>query len=182
MSELSTRGEARARFVQQLPLLLALVVLWMLLWGAVSWLNLVTGALIAVVVTRAFYLPPVELTGRFHPVWFAVFLGRFSSELVVASFQVAAQAFYPRPVTLNAIIAVQLRTRSDFILTLTAISLTLIPGSLAVEVDREKSILYLHLLNIRNTAGVEGMRHKVLAVEHRLARAFGSTEDRRRAN
>ncbi|HEV7956808.1 MAG: Na+/H+ antiporter subunit [Microbacteriaceae bacterium] len=180
MTERDTFAAARANFVQQLPLLIALVVLWMLLWGAVSWLNLITGFLLALLVTRVFYLPPVELSGRFNPIWFAAFLVRFVGELVFASFQVAFQAFDPRGVRSNAVIAVQLHTRSDFIMTLTAIALSLIPGSLVVEADRERSILYLHALNVGDSAGVDQVRSKVLAVENRLVRALGSSDDVRR--
>jgi multicomponent Na+:H+ antiporter subunit E len=159
-----------------------LVLLWMLLWGNVSWLNLVTGLALAVFVTRVFYLPPVELTGRLHPWHLAVFVGNFVWQLVVASFQVAAQAFAPRPVSRNAVIAVQLYTRSDLIMTLTAITLSLIPGSLVLEADREKSILYLHVLNTPDTDAVEKARGAVLLIERRLVRALGSRADLERLN
>jgi multicomponent Na+:H+ antiporter subunit E len=176
-----TRNEGvRWRIRRQLPLLVALVLLWMLLWGSFSWLNLATGIILAVVVTNGLYLPPVELAGRFNPLWFAVFLGTFLSELVVASFQVAFRAFARDPVRTNAVVAVQLRTRSDFIMTITAIALSLIPGSLIVEVDRDRSILYLHALGTRNQADIDKVRNDVLTVEGRLVRALGSTDDVRR--
>jgi len=178
----SERKHVRVRMLHQLPLIVVLVVLWMLLWGNVSWLNLVTGLVLAVFVTRVFYLPPVELTGRLHPWHLAVFVGTFSWQLVTASFQVAAQAFSPRPVSRNAVIAVQLFTRSDLIMTLTAIALSLIPGSLVLEADREKSILYLHVLNTPDPAAVEKAREDVLLIERRLVRALGSRADLERLN
>ncbi|MCU1407881.1 MAG: Na+/H+ antiporter subunit [Glaciihabitans sp.] len=174
------RKRAKRRIVQQAPLLVALVLLWMLLWGNLSLLNLVTGVLLALLVTRIFYLPPVELSGRFNPFWFLAFLLRFLGELVFASFQVAFQALGPRGAKHNAVIAVQLRTRSDFLLTLTAISLSVIPGSLVVEVERERSVLYLHVFNTRSTADLDSARDKALDVEMRLVRALGSTDDVRR--
>ncbi|GAB2451444.1 multicomponent Na+:H+ antiporter subunit E [Conyzicola lurida] len=168
---------AKKRMLHQLPLIVVLVILWMLLWGNPSWLNLVTGLVLAVFVTRVFYLPPVDLTGRFHPWHFAVFVGNFSFQLVTASFQVAAQAFAPRPVKRNAVIGVQLYTRSDLIMTLTAIALSLIPGSLVLEADREKSILYLHVLNTPTTDAVENARSQVLRIERRIVLALGSRDD-----
>jgi multisubunit Na+/H+ antiporter MnhE subunit len=92
------------------------------------------------------YLPPVELSGRFNLFWFVVFLMRFLGSLVVASFQVAFLAFTPRTGRNNSVIAVDLRTRSDFIMTLTAVALSLMPGSFVLDVEREQSILYLHVL------------------------------------
>jgi multicomponent Na+:H+ antiporter subunit E len=165
---------------QQLPLLVALVVLWMLLWGSVSWLNLVTGILLAVGVTRVLYLPPVELSGRFNVIWFVVFLVRFLGQLVVASFLVAFQAFRPRGISRNSIVAVQLVTRSDFIMTVTAVAISVIPGSIVLEADREGGILYLHALGTDDQSSVDAVRETVLRTEARLVRAVGSLDDVRR--
>ena len=177
---MTERKAIRWRIWQQLPLLITLVVLWMLLWGTISWLSLVTGAIIAVLVTRLLYLPPVELSGRFNPFWTIVFLGRFFFDLFIASFQVAFQAFRPRGVRRNAVVEVDLVTRSDFIMTLTAISISLIPGSIVLDVDRHQSILYLHALNMEDDAEIDRLRDKVLSIERMLVRALGSAEDVKR--
>lgn len=176
MTERATK-RARARLWQQVPLLIVLAVLWMLLWGQFTGLSLVTGLILAVLVTRAFYLPPIELSGRLNPWYLAVFTAHFSYKLVVGSFQVALQAFSPQPIRGNGVIAVQLFTRSDLIMTLTAITLSLIPGSLVLEADRERSILYLHVLGAGPGDSVEKTRADVARVERRLVRALGSHED-----
>jgi len=180
MSKKLKTKAVRWRLWQQLPLLVALVVLWMLLWGTISPLSFLSGAVVAVLVTRLFYLPPVELSGRFNPLWGIVFLGRFAFDIVVGSFSVAYQAFRPRGLRNNSVIAVDLVTRSDFIMTLTALAISLIPGSLVVEVDRGRSILYLHAINTESDKDVENLRRKVLSVERALVRALGSVEDVRR--
>ena len=177
MTERELRARVRWRVAQQLPLLVALVVLWMLLWGAINPLNLITGIVLALVVTRFLYLPPVELSGRFNLWWFLVFLARFFVELVAGSFQVAAQAFAPRGGHTNSVIAAQLHTRSDFILTLTAIAVSIIPGSVVIEVDRDNSILYLHVLGTEGRENVESSRARVFETERRIVRALGSRED-----
>jgi len=174
------RIERGAIFVQQLPLLVVLVVLWMLLWGTVSPFSVLSGIVMALVVTRVFYLPPVELSGRVNVLHLAWFLLRFLFDLVRASFQVAAQAFDPRGLRGNAVVAVQLHTRSDFIITITSVVVSLVPGSLVVEIDRERSILYLHALGTRDQAGVEKVKAKVLKVEAEAVRALGSRADLRR--
>ncbi|MGV8884347.1 MAG: Na+/H+ antiporter subunit E [Microbacteriaceae bacterium] len=165
---------------QQTPLLLTLVVLWMLLWGSLTPLTVLTGILLAFVVTRVFYLPAVELPGRFNLFWFGLFLLRFLGELVVASFQVAFQALSRRGVRSNAVIGVQLVTRSDVVMTITAISMSVIPGSLVVEADRTRGILYLHTLGVDTQEKVEAARQKTLDTETRLVRALGSREDLKR--
>lgn len=173
----ATRKEVRGRIWQQLPLLIGLVVLWMVLWGQLTILSALTGIVVAIGVTRVFYLPPVEMPGRINPWYTLVFLAHFFLDVAVASFTVAAQALSPRPIPQSSVIGIQLRTRSDLIMTLDAIAMSLVPGSLVVEADRERSILYLHTFATRTPDDVEAMRAKVLVVEARIVRAIGSTAD-----
>jgi multicomponent Na+:H+ antiporter subunit E len=173
-----TRSEARWRMRQQLPVIALLVVLWMMLWGAVSVLNLVTGTVLAVLVTRVFYLPTVALTGRFDPWRALVFLGVFVVDLTRGSLQVAFLAV--RGVRSNSVVAVQLDSRSDLMTTLTAVAVSLVPGSIVVEVDRDRSILYLHVLATPDRDAAAAAGRTVLAVERRIVRACGSAADLRR--
>jgi multicomponent Na+:H+ antiporter subunit E len=62
-------------------------------------------------------------------------------------------------------------------MTLDAIAMSLVPGSLVVEADRERSTLYLHTFATRTEDDVEAMRAKVLVVEARIVRAIGSKAD-----
>lgn len=173
----ATPTEVRGRFWQQLPLLLGLVLLWTVLWGQATWLSILSGFIIATVVTRVFYLPPADISGRLN-IWYAlVFLAHFLLDVAIASFTVAFQALNPRPIPLSSVIGIQLRTRSDFVMTLDAIAMSLVPGSLVVEVDRERAILYFHTFDTHTAADVEAMRRKVLVVETRIVRAIGSKAD-----
>lgn len=162
---------------QQLPLLVALVLLWMMLWGSVTVLTILTGAVVAVLVTRTLYLPPVALSGRFHLGWMLAFLLRFAADLVVASVEVAWYAFRPAGVRRNAVIRVDLTTRSDLVLTGTALVVSLVPGSVVLEVDRPNSVLYVHSLGIDSPERAERTRAHVLELERRLLRAIGSREE-----
>lgn len=162
---------------QQLPLLIGLVLLWMLLWGDVSVFSAVSGLIIAITVTRIFYLPPVELTGRINIFWTFIFIVRFAWDLVASSVLVAAQAFHPGRLPLNAIIQVPLRTRSDFVMSMTATTISLVPGTLVLEIDRQRAVLFLHLLAVGDRAGVERARASALAIETSIIRAIGSRAD-----
>jgi multicomponent Na+:H+ antiporter subunit E len=164
----------------QLPLVVALVALWALLWGSVSPLTLASGVVIALVLTRIFYLPPVALSGRINLWWIAVFAASFAADLVLASFQVAFQALNPRWHPRPSIIAVQLHTKNDLVLSLTAMATTLVPGSLVVEIDRERAIIYQHALNTNDLADVAKVRRHTLAYERRLVLALGDASDVRR--
>lgn len=175
----ANRKEVGQRLWQQLPLLIALVLLWMILWGTVSWLSVISGLIVALTVTRVFYLPPVDLSGRFNLWHIAVYLAHFLKDVFAASFQVAFQAITPS-VPRCSIIAIQLRTRSDLIMTLVGITLSLIPGSLVIDVDRERSIIYLHTFDTESDDDVEATRNQGLIIEARIVRALGSREDLRR--
>ncbi|TFD11135.1 Na+/H+ antiporter subunit E [Cryobacterium sp. TMT1-2-2] len=161
----------------QIPPLIALIVLWMLLWGEFSWLNLLVGLVVGIVVTVAFYLVPVQLSGRVHPLHTVVFFVRLIVDIVRASVDVSWLAVKPRLVTSNAILEIRLRTRSDLILTWTAVATSIVPGSIVVEIDRESSILYLHVLNMQSAGDIEQFRRRVLDTERRIVRGFGSHED-----
>jgi len=172
----SRRVEAVVR-LHELPLLLGLVLMWMALWREVSWLSLVSGLFFAVLAMRLFYLPPVEVAGRFNVWWAARYVVYFLWHLALASFQVAWIAVRPGPPPRTSIIAVRLRTRSDFLLTMVGLTVSLIPGSLVAEVDRFRSTLYLHVLNTPTQRQVRAMRKQATHIEELLIRAVGSREE-----
>jgi multicomponent Na+:H+ antiporter subunit E len=159
---------------RQAPLLAALVALWLFLWDHVDVLTVTTGVLLAIAVTRALYLPPVLLSGRFNP-WRALLLGLWMMlDIAVASIQVAARAVWPGWVPMNAIIAVQLLTRSDLVTTLTSEAITVVPGTVVVDIDRERGLLYLHALGTRTEADIDRSRRHVLNTEERIVLAIGT--------
>jgi len=78
--------------------------------------------------------------------------------------------FRPR----GAIIAVPLRVRTDLNLALTAEVISLVPGTLILDVDRDRGVLYVHVLDVRRPEDLTVNRERVLAVERRIVRAVGS--------
>ena len=166
-----------SRSVSQLPLFFGLVLLWMLLWGNFSWLNVITGSIFAAVVSIVFYLPAVQLSGRLNIWRLAIYFFRLLFDIIRASVQVAFLALAPRYRASNAIEAIHLRTRSDLILTWVAVSTSIVPGSIVVDIDRVHSTLYLHVLDVKNLEELERFRRSVLDTERRIVLAIGSKED-----
>ncbi|MDF2554964.1 MAG: Na+/H+ antiporter subunit [Microbacterium sp.] len=157
-----------AQIWRQLPFFIWLIALWMLLWGQFTVVAFLTGLIAAVFVTRVFRLPPVELSGRVHLGHVFVFLATFAVALVRGSLLVAWQVLNPRRYPGTAIIAVPLRIDDDLILAHTAV------GSLIIEIDRDRRILYLHVLGVRSEEDVEAQRRSVQNWERRIVRALGS--------
>jgi multicomponent Na+:H+ antiporter subunit E len=164
----------RRRPWQRLPLLIWLVVMWGALWQDFSVGNLAFGLLIALGVSHAFYLPPVELSGRFNVLRALVFVLWFLKEVTVASALVSYWAVARGPRIRNAVIAVPLRSHSDLLMTATGHVLSLIPGSLVVEVDRGTATLYMHAMNTPTAESVEKARAGIRDIEARLIRIMGS--------
>lgn len=165
------------RLRHQLPLLVWLVLVWNLLWGTWSWANLLGGMAVALAVTLLLPLPPVVGGARLRPVALVRFLGHFVGDLISSGAQVAWQTVRPSGIDRSAIITVQLRTDSDLLLTILSESLTLVPGSMVIDLDRDERTLALHILHVSDEGDVERQRAAVLAEEERVVRAFGSPDE-----
>jgi multicomponent Na+:H+ antiporter subunit E len=172
-----TGEPAGPRLRHQLPLLAWLVVVWILLWGTWSWANLLSGLAIALVVMLLLPLPPVVGGTRVRPLPLARFVGHFLVDLVVSGAQVAWRAIGPDGVRQGAIVRVQLRADSDLLLTVVAETISLVPGSLVLDLDREQRLISVHLLHADDQADVERQKAGVLATEDRIVRAFGTADD-----
>ncbi|PCE15727.1 sodium:proton antiporter [Microbacterium sp. SZ1] len=158
----------------QLPFLAWLVVLWMLLWSQFTVLAFLSGLVVAVFVTRVFRLPTVELSGRINLWYGALFVVQFLAAMIRGALAVTAQVFDFRHQPGAAIIAVPLRYADDLMMTHVSVVSSLIPGSLIVEADRDRRILYLHVIGVRSADDVEKQREGVLRWERRIVRALGA--------
>lgn len=163
----------------QLPFFGWLIALWMLLWGQFTWLAFLTGVIVAIVVTRVFRLAPVDLSGRLNPWYGLVFVATFLAAVVRGSLTVAWQVIDFRRQPGVAVIAVPLRIDDDLIMAHTAVTASLIPGSIIIEADRDRRVLYLHVIGVRTERDIELQRRSVLGWEARIVRAVGSTEQLR---
>jgi multicomponent Na+:H+ antiporter subunit E len=168
---------AGPRLRHQLPLLIWLVVVWILLWGTWSWANVLSGVTVALAVTLLLPLPPVVGGTRVRPLPLIRFVGHFLVDLVISGAQVAWRAIGPGGVQQAAIVRVQLRADSDLLLTVVAETISLVPGSLVLDLDRQERLISIHLLHVADLDDVERQKLGVLATEERIVRAFGTAED-----
>lgn len=91
----------------------------------------------------------------------------FVGEIFKASFDVARLVLRPGISTRPAVVAIRLKRADDGIATLIGALLTLTPGTLALEYDRESRMMYVHALDADSTDEVErGVRR----IEFRLLR------------
>lgn len=173
-----TRPGARRRRHARIHWLsvVALTVVWLLLWGRVSPNLVLLGVVVSIVIAKAFPLPSLPGFAAVRPVPTLRLAARFALDLVVASVQVAGHALGSGPRTRSAVVAVELRTRSELLMTLTGEILSLVPGTLIVELRRSTGTLYLHVLGATGPEDVRRARTDVLALEARVLRAFGDDD------
>lgn len=164
---------ARYRSLQA-PVIVWLTLVWVALWGDLSVGNVLGGLLVAVAICLLFPLPPLRMNLHVRPWWFGWLVLRFLADVVAASAEVTWTTLQLSRQPRNAVIEVDLRTHSDFVLTVVAEMVSLVPGSLVVEARRSTHTLFLHVLDARDMTGVEKMRSQVLALERRVVLAFGA--------
>ncbi|WP_151523717.1 Na+/H+ antiporter subunit E [Serinicoccus kebangsaanensis] len=149
-----------------------LTAVWVLLWGSLDVLNVVGGVLVALVVLVLFPLPRVDLRLRLRPLAFTILVVRFLADLVRASVEVAWLAVRPGPVSRGVVMDLELASDDAFLQTLTAEMVSLVPGSVVIDLEPGTRLLTLHALGVRTRAQAERVRHKVRAQEARVLRAL----------
>ncbi|MGC3994239.1 MAG: Na+/H+ antiporter subunit E [Propionicimonas sp.] len=165
----------RFRFQWRAVLLLALV--WVMLWGNPSLLNILYGLVLGWLVTVVFWLPPIRYYGRVHPGRLLVLVLAQLRDLAVAAVQLAAVSFRRRVDLHPGIIRVELRSNNDLYQVMVAQLISIVPGTLVVETSRHPRLLYLHVFDLPDEHAIEHERSHALAIERRLVRAFGSAAD-----
>ncbi|MGK2865397.1 MAG: Na+/H+ antiporter subunit E [Mycobacterium sp.] len=149
-----------------------LTLVWILLWGEFSAANIASGLMVALVITLLLPLPRVPVEGKVRPLALVRLILYVAAKLVVSSFQVAWLAIKPGPPPLTAVLRAHLAVKSDLVLALAAGVLTLIPGSVVLEIDQKRRLLYLHVLDVGSDENVERFYRQVKTVERLMVAAF----------
>jgi len=144
-----------------------LAVGWALLSGEVSARQLLIGFALGFAVLALFPRAPGTAGYLRRSAAWLVFLGFFLRELTVANVQVALLAVQTRPRLNPLIIAVPLRVRGDGPMTLLAVVITLMPGTVALGFSPDRRTLYAHAIG---TPSAEAARDSVRRVENHLLR------------
>lgn len=151
-----------------------MVVLWVVLWGEITAANVLSG--VAVSAALLLLLPLHRgVRGRFHlrPLRAVGFVLWLLVQIVKSNLLVAWEIITPGDRIRAGVVSVTLPPCSDGLVTLVANCITLTPGTLTLEVRREPTTLYVHVLHLRD---VDDVRRDVLDLLRRAVRAFGSPE------
>ena len=155
--------------------LVALVLVWMALWGSASLIVVLLGVLVSAVILLLFPLPVMQFRFGPHPWRTLVLIGRFLWDVVVASVHVGWLAVRPRPPE-SRVARVRLASDSDLLEALTALAVSLVPGSLIIDADSDTRTLTIHVLDAANQSPAD-FTAQVLAQEDRIRRALGDEDE-----
>ncbi|MFD4469838.1 Na+/H+ antiporter subunit E [Rhodococcus sp. NPDC058505] len=149
-----------------------LVLVWVLLWGTVSAANILGGVVVATLITVLLPLPRVPVQGRIH-LWSVIkLIGLALGYAAQSSVQVAWLSVRPGPLPVTGVLRCRLGIKSDLVLTLCVDVLNLIPGTLVLEVDRVKRVVYVHVLDIGTDKAVRHFHRTVRQLDRLFIQAF----------
>jgi multicomponent Na+:H+ antiporter subunit E len=154
-----------------------LMLVWILLWGTLSAANVLSGLAVALVITLLLPLPVVPIEGRVHPLSLLRLITTVGYYLVLSSVQVAWLAVKPGPPTLSAVLRAHVAVKSDLVLALAVNIFNLIPGSIVLEIDQTRRMLYMHVIDVGSERAVNQFYRQVAKVERLLVSAFERESD-----
>jgi multicomponent Na+:H+ antiporter subunit E len=159
-----------------------LVLVWLLLWGTFSAANVLSGLAISSLITLLLPLPAVPIEGRVHPLSLLRLILTVAYYLILSSVQVAFLAVRPGPPPLVAVLQAHLTVRSDLVLALAVNIFNLIPGTIVLEIDQSRRMLYMHVIDVGSERMVDRFYRQVAMIERLLVASFERDSDWRPAH
>jgi len=154
--------------------LMWLTVVWVALWGSVTPANVLGGLVVGAVLLRTLPRQASSHSTALAPWGVLRFLAAFLVALVQSSAEVVRQVLRPALVLHPAVLAVPVAGSDDRLLVLLANSISLTPGTLTLEVDRSRRLLYVHVLDVGpDAAGLPQVRQSISRLERAAGRALG---------
>jgi len=152
-------------------------VVWCLLSWVPDWQHMVVGVFVAALVaflTGDLFIQRPHLLK--HPqryfYFFFQYVPVFLWEIIKANIEVVYRVAHPALPIRPGIVKVNTTLKSDTALTFLANSITLTPGTLSVDIDTKKSVLYVHWIYVKTQGTEEATKIIVARFEKILRRIF----------
>lgn len=146
----------------RIVLFILAIVVWTLLNWPPDWQHILIGVFVSAFVA---YVAGDMFPARFEHLfeikrylWALYYIPVFLWECVQANIDVAYRVVHPLLPIRPGIVKIKTGLKSDIALTFLANSITLTPGTMCVDVDRAKSVLYIHWINVRTNDVEEATR------------------------
>lgn len=161
----------------RISVLLALAGVWVMLWGNYSAANAFSGLVVAVVITSLLPMPPVPVQGRVHPLSVLRLVIRVAWYLVVSSIQVSWLAIRPGPPPPSGVLRAQVSIKSDLVLVFAVNIVSMIPGSIVLEIDQVRRMFYCHVIDVGSEQSIARFYRQVAEIEELLVAAYERDAD-----
>ncbi len=137
----------------RIVLFIVALLVWLFLNWIPDWQHLIIGifvaGFVAFIIGDMFVQRPHLFKHVERYFWFLYYIPIFLWECLKANIDVAYRVCHP-DIPLNpGIVKVKTTLTSDTALTFLANSITLTPGTLSVDVDKENGFLYVHWINVK---------------------------------
>ncbi|MCX5679436.1 MAG: Na+/H+ antiporter subunit E [Candidatus Omnitrophica bacterium] len=157
-----------------------LSLLWFAIWMLLSWPPTITNALagIAVAAFVTFMTSdmfdsganPLRKPSRY--LWFVWYAAVFLWECVKANLDVAYRVIHPDLPIRPGTVKIKTALKSDIGLTFLANSITLTPGTTTVDIDKERGLIYVHRMYIKDGLAISDRLPVVDRFEKILRKVF----------
>lgn len=170
-------SKARAKVAAKRPprisilLFLFTLIIWVMLWGEVTFANVLSGILVATLLNLAMPIPPNSALDINFGGMVRLF-GSWAIDFVKASISVSWLAIRRAVPPPTAIIKVPMRTNDDISLTTAMALINLQPGGIIVDIDKREKTLTMHILDASSTSKVAEQINQLTRIERRVIRAF----------
>ena len=149
-----------------------MTIVWVLLWGTFSIANILGGLVVSIIVMELLPLPRVPVEGRVH-LLSAVRLGVYIFiESMRSTISVGWLAIRPAPPPVTGVLRCRLTIKSDLVLTLWTDIMNNIPGTMVLEIDQVRRIVYVHVLDVSTDRAVADFYRSARLIERLLIRTF----------
>lgn len=162
-----TREAALRLFV-----LVWLTVVWIWLWGDVSFANVAGGLAVGLLIMLALPLPPVPVAGRLHPLSLLKLITVATYYAMESSVLVGWLSIRPQAPPVTGALRVSLAIKSDLVMVLCCNVLNLIPGTMVLEIDQVRRIMYVHVLDVSTDKAVADFYRSARLIERLLIDTF----------
>lgn len=151
----------------KIVLFIIAMLVWIGLTWSFDWQHILFGVIVSILVSMLigdlFTQRPSHFIHPYRYLWFTYYIPYFLWECIKANVDVAYRVLHPSLPVKPGIVKVKTSLKSETGLTFLANSITLTPGTMTVDVDRENGCLYIHWIYVKEI-DVDAASRKI--VEH----------------
>jgi multicomponent Na+:H+ antiporter subunit E len=166
-----------ASWPRRIPQVLALALVWVLLWGSLAPTAIVGGLIIGLLVTVLFPLPLLPDRMPVRPLKLLRLAGYLVVDLVVSGIRVSVVTVAQGRRARSGIVGLPLCATSDRTVTMIVAACALSPGSFTLQIDRRRGRWYVFALGLHRAGAVDRLRKEMMNLQMRVIDAVGTDAD-----